>query len=176
MFAALFQVYGNGTRAFLYFQRRSDPTSKTFVELDVAAVRLGLITAMRQGCNEGLTGYPWHDSDKSTMASLAKTVGQTLDDFPHLSEENLVAFEYEQEGTPRFVQSLAGWTTFMRAWGVNPDEAIILQAMRAQGIASRVRSPPRRSIYNWDEIQALLQELASSPDPKHCNWTWLGDT
>lgn len=169
-------VYANGTRAFIYFERRSHPESPTFANLNLTSVRFGLTEAMKSGCGtEGLTGYPWYDSNRTVMTALAKTVGLELDDFPHLSEESLVAFEYEPEGSPGFVQSLTDWKTFMRAWGVEPDEAVILKAMRAQGIASRTRSVPRDTVYNWGEVDALLRELASSPDPKHCNWTWLGD-
>ena len=170
------KVYANGTRAFIYFERRSHPESPTFANLNLTSVRFGLTEAMKSGCGtEGLTGYPWHDSNKTVMTALAQTVGLELDDFPHLSEESLVAFEYEPEGSPGFVQSLTDWKTFMRAWGVEPDEAVILKAMRAQGIASRTRSAPRDTVYNWGEVDALLRELANSPDPKHCNWTWLGD-
>ena len=160
-------VFENGTRSDLCFDRRTHPEVKTLAHLNVTYFDQDMRGNMKRwGCSQGL-------EDPAAKVRIEQTMGLKPDEYPQLAEESLIAFELEQEGSPAFIKSMSDWKKFLRGWGIEPNETLILEEMRKQGIGTRPRSSAKRSLYNYGDVQAIVRGWAKSNDPKVCDWSWM---
>lgn len=177
-----FPVFENGTRASLCFARRKHPEVVTKAKFGIAAVDALMRKSMTRRnsatapsvasppkevrCRESLNNLPARD----TIARAGWDTG-----YPKLQEETLVAFESNQVGSARFNESLAAWRAWMRGWGVEPRDDIIIAVMERQGIGTRTPSNVMRTVYNADEVVEMAAgwKKDSKSDAAVCDWSWM---
>lgn len=162
-------VFENSTISELCFQRRKHPDVKTFAQLNTTRFEEQLRYYMNISCRDAPTL-------KMSQTMIENQAQMDFDTIPKFSEELLTAFEYHQEGTLEFQKSLEAWKQLLRAWDIEPEEEIILDVMRSQGISTRTPSSPNRSIYNFNEVRLLFENLATerkSGNGDVCDWTWM---